>query len=128
MGWSRLVRADEDETLARLKALRLELIDPAITRHSGRIVKLMGDGLLAEFASVVDAVEAAITPRTKAIFLGFPNNPTGAVLDPDRIRAIAEVAERRDVDEVGVVGVHSDLADVATLFEPEVLPGDTGIG
>jgi len=44
-----------------------------------------------------EAVEAAVTPRTKAIFLGFPNNPTGAVLDADRIRAIAEVAERHDL-------------------------------
>ena len=44
-----------------------------------------------------EAVEAAITPRTKALFLGFPNNPTGAVLDPDRIRAIAEIAERHDL-------------------------------
>ncbi len=44
-----------------------------------------------------DAVEAAITPRTKALFLGFPNNPTGAVLDPDRIRAIAAIAERHDL-------------------------------
>jgi len=44
-----------------------------------------------------DAVEAAITPRTKALFLGFPNNPTGAVLDPDRIRALAQIAERHDL-------------------------------
>jgi aminotransferase len=44
-----------------------------------------------------DAVEAAITPRTKALFLGFPNNPTGAVLEPERIRAIAEIAERHDL-------------------------------
>ncbi len=44
-----------------------------------------------------DAVEAAITPRTKVLFLGFPNNPTGAVLAPDRIRAIAEIAERHDL-------------------------------
>lgn len=44
-----------------------------------------------------DAVEAAITPRTKALFLGFPNNPTGAVLEPERIRAIAAIAERHDL-------------------------------
>jgi adenylate cyclase len=59
VGWSRLVRTDEDETLARLKALRHELTDPAITRHGGRIVKLMGDGMLVEFASAVDAVRTA---------------------------------------------------------------------
>ncbi len=44
-----------------------------------------------------DAVEAAITPHTKALFLGFPNNPTGAVLEPDRIRALAAIAERHDL-------------------------------
>jgi aminotransferase len=44
-----------------------------------------------------DAVRAAITPRTKALFIGFPNNPTGAVLDPDRIRALAALAEQHDL-------------------------------
>ncbi len=44
-----------------------------------------------------EAVEAAITPRTKVLFLGFPNNPTGAVLDPDRIRALAAIAEKHDL-------------------------------
>ncbi|HKZ91217.1 MAG TPA: aminotransferase class I/II-fold pyridoxal phosphate-dependent enzyme [Candidatus Limnocylindrales bacterium] len=44
-----------------------------------------------------DAVEAAITPRTRALFLGFPNNPTGAVLEPERLRAVAAIAERHDL-------------------------------
>ncbi len=60
VGYSRLIRADEEGTLAALKALRADLIDPKIAEHHGRIVKLMGDGMLAEFASVVDAVRAAI--------------------------------------------------------------------
>ena len=55
-GYSRLMGADEEGVLAALRALREELFDPAITRHRGRIVKLMGDGVLVEFASVVDAV------------------------------------------------------------------------
>ena len=59
VGYSRLIRADEEGTLARLKTLRDELIDPAISQNGGRIVKLMGDGILVEFASVVDAVRAA---------------------------------------------------------------------
>jgi TolB-like protein len=58
-GYSRLMGADEEGTLARLKALRAELIDPAIAGHSGRIVKTTGDGLLVEFASVVDAMRCA---------------------------------------------------------------------
>ncbi|XIA62400.1 adenylate/guanylate cyclase domain-containing protein [Bradyrhizobium sp. TZ2] len=60
VGYSRLMARDEAGTLARLQAHRCELIDPKITEHSGRIVKLMGDGALVEFASVVDAVECAI--------------------------------------------------------------------
>src|SRR5579863_5579911 len=58
-GYSRLMGADEEGTLARLKALRAELIDPAIAQHNGRIVKTTGDGLLVEFASVVDAMRCA---------------------------------------------------------------------
>ncbi len=60
VGYSRLIRADEEGTIAALKALRADLIDPKIAEHNGRIVKLMGDGMLAEFASVVDAVRAAV--------------------------------------------------------------------
>jgi adenylate cyclase len=60
VGYSRLIRADEEGTISALKALRADLIDPKITEHNGRIVKLMGDGMLAEFARVVDAVRAAL--------------------------------------------------------------------
>jgi class 3 adenylate cyclase/pimeloyl-ACP methyl ester carboxylesterase len=56
-GYSRLMSEDETGTLADLKTHRSELIEPAIAKHGGRIVKLMGDGILAEFASVVAAVE-----------------------------------------------------------------------
>ncbi len=59
-GYSRLTGADEEGTLERLRSLRRELIDPAIAEHHGRIVKTTGDGLLIEFASVVDAVRCAI--------------------------------------------------------------------
>ena len=58
-GYSRLMGADEECTLARLKALCTELIDPAIAEHHGRIVKTTGDGLLVEFASVVDAMRCS---------------------------------------------------------------------
>ena len=59
-GYSRLMGADEEGTLERLKALRRELLDPKIAEHHGRIVKTTGDGLLVEFASVVDAVRSAV--------------------------------------------------------------------
>jgi TolB-like protein/class 3 adenylate cyclase len=58
-GYSRLIGEDEEGTLAALKALRRELIDPDIAEHKGRIVKTTGDGLLVEFASVVDALRCA---------------------------------------------------------------------
>jgi class 3 adenylate cyclase len=59
-GYSRLMGADEEGTLERLKALRRELLDPKIAAHHGRIVKTTGDGMLVEFASVVDAVRCAV--------------------------------------------------------------------
>jgi adenylate cyclase len=61
VGYSRLVGHDEAGTVARLKALRKELVEPLIAEHRGRMVKLMGDGALVEFASAVDAVECAVT-------------------------------------------------------------------
>jgi adenylate cyclase len=60
VGYSRLMEADETGTFARLRAHRKELFEPAVARHQGRIFKLMGDGLLAEFPSVVGATECAI--------------------------------------------------------------------
>src|SRR6266567_3673714 len=60
-GYSRLMGADEEGTLERLKALRREFVDPKIAEHHGRIVKTTGDGMLVEFASVVDAVACAVS-------------------------------------------------------------------
>ena len=58
-GYSRLMEADEEGTLAQLRAIRTELLDPAVAAHNGRLVKTTGDGLLVEFGSVVDAVRCA---------------------------------------------------------------------
>src|SRR6202035_3990630 len=58
-GYSRLIEADEEGTLGRLKALRAEVIDPKIALHRGRIVKTTSDGLLVDFASVVEALRCA---------------------------------------------------------------------
>ena len=60
VGFSRLAGADEDRILARLRALRSDLIDPVISVHNGRVVKRTGDGVLVEFRSVVDAVRCGI--------------------------------------------------------------------
>src|ERR1700719_877840 len=59
VGYSRLIGADEEGTLNRLRCIRTELIDPYINEHRGRIVKTTGDGLLVEFSSVVDALRCA---------------------------------------------------------------------
>jgi len=60
VGYSRLMQADEAGTLATLKSRRTEIFQPRVSKHHGRIVKLMGDGALVEFASAVDAVECAV--------------------------------------------------------------------
>jgi adenylate cyclase len=65
VGYTRLMGADEVGTLRRIKAQREELLEPIVAAHSGRIVKLMGDGLLIEFASIVDAVNCAVTWQGK---------------------------------------------------------------
>jgi class 3 adenylate cyclase len=59
-GFSRLMELDERGTFDRLRTIRKELFEPAIANYQGRIFKLMGDGLLAEFSSVVNAVECAV--------------------------------------------------------------------
>src|SRR5215467_9721919 len=75
-GYSRLMGADEEGTLERLKALRRELIDPKIAEHHGRLVKTTGDGLLVEFASVVDAVRCAVEVQQ-----AMPERNTGVAAD-----------------------------------------------
>jgi TolB-like protein/class 3 adenylate cyclase len=75
-GYSRLMGADEEGTLERLKALRDELLDPKIAEHHGRIVKTTGDGLLVEFASVVDAVRCAV-----AVQQAIPERNAGVAAD-----------------------------------------------
>src|SRR5213594_1170182 len=76
VGYSRLMGADEEGTLDRLKAHRCELVDPKIAEHHGRIVKTTGDGLLVEFASVVDAVRCAV-----AVQQVMPERNTGVAAD-----------------------------------------------
>jgi hypothetical protein len=116
VGYSRLMGADEEGTHERVKAHLIELLDPKIREHHGRIVKTTGDGVLAEFASVVDAVRRAgeiqramylLQPRIdEAIFWlekarnGLPGLPhaflTSAYgLKGDTERAAAELAEAR---------------------------------
>jgi len=80
-GYSRLMGADEEGTHERLKALRRELLDLDPTEHRGRIVKTTGDGMLVEFASVVDAVRCAVEVQRKMVELGAGGCDGGR--DPD---------------------------------------------
>jgi adenylate cyclase len=82
VGYSRLMGLDEAGTLSRLNALRRGMIDPAIAAHSGRIVKLMGDGALVEFASAVDAVTCAIEIQRQL----RDHDAGGSETDPIRFR------------------------------------------
>ena len=67
VGYSRLIEQDEAGTLAAIQDLRREVIDPLLAEHRGRIVKLMGDGAIVEFGSVVDAVACAVAVQKGAL-------------------------------------------------------------
>jgi adenylate cyclase len=100
VGFSRLAGADEDRTLARLRALRSDLIDPTIAVHHGRVVKRTGDGLIVEFRSVVDAVRCAIEMQS-----GMVERNAGVAADKRiefRIGVhLGDVVEEADGDLMG---------------------------
>jgi adenylate cyclase len=116
VGFSRLAGADEEGTLARLRALRSDLIDPAIAAHRGRTVKRTGDGILIEFRSVVDAVRCAIEVQT-----GMAQRNAG--LPPERrieFRVgihLGDVVEEVDGDLMG------DGVNIAARLEGIAAPG-----
>ena len=100
VGFSRLMGADEDRTLARLRSLRSDLIDPTIAAHHGRVVKRTGDGAIVEFRSVIDAVRCAIEVQSGML-------ERNAGLPPDRrieFRIgihLGDVVEESDGDLMG---------------------------
>ena len=116
VGYSRLAGADEDRTLARLRALRSELIDPTIAVHNGRVVKRTGDGSIIEFRSVVDAVRCAIEMQNGMV-------ERNAGLPPERrieFRVgihLGDVVEESDGDLMG------DGVNIAARLEGIAEPG-----
>lgn len=116
VGYSRLAGADEDRTLARLRALRSDLIDPIIAVHNGRVIKRTGDGALVEFRSVVDAVRCAIEVQN-----GMVERNAGVPQDR-RIEFrigihLGDVVEESDGDLMG------DGVNIASRLEGVAAPG-----
>src|ERR1700683_4301586 len=116
VGYSRLAGSDEDRILARLRALRSDLIDPIISVHHGRIVKRTGDGAIVEFRSVVDAVRSAIEVQNGMV-------ERNAGLPPERrieFRIgihLGDVVEESDGDLMG------DSVNIAARLEGIAKPG-----
>ena len=116
VGYSRLAGVDEDRILARLRALRSDLIDPTIALHRGRVVKRTGDGSIIEFRSVVDAVRCAIEVQTGMV-------ERNAGLPPEKrieFRVgvhVGDVVEESDGDLMG------DGINIASRLEGIAKPG-----
>jgi adenylate cyclase len=114
VGYSRLMAADEDGALAALKHFREELFNPAVEAHNGRIVKLIGDGTLVDFASVVDAVECAVAVQ---------NAVAGRVLPPGALAIQLRIGV--NLGDVIIDGddIYGDGVNVAARLEPLADPG-----
>ncbi len=119
VGYSRLMGMDEAGTLSRLNALRRELIDPTIAAHSGRIVKLMGDGALVEFASAVDAVTCAIEIQRRL----REDDASGSDANPIQIRIGINVGDII-IDGEDILG---DSVNIAARVEGIAEPGGISI-
>jgi len=116
VGYSRLASADEDRTLARLRTLRSDLIDPTIAVHNGRVVKRTGDGSLIEFRSVVDAVRCAIEVQTAMVERNAGVSPEHRIEFRVGIH-LGDVVEESDGDLMG------DGVNIAARLEGVAQPG-----
>src|SRR5499426_2200562 len=115
-GYSRLAAADEERTLARLRALRSDLFDPTIALHSGRVVKRTGDGILIEFRSVVDAVRCAIEVQNGMVERNAGVPPERRIEFRVGIH-LGDVVEESDGDLMG------DGVNIASRLEGVAAPG-----
>jgi adenylate cyclase len=114
VGYSRLIGVDEEGTLLRLKAIRAEVIDPAIAAHRGRLVKTTGDGLLVEFASVVDALRCAVEVQREITERGGDGPPDRCIAFRIGIHQGDIVVENGDIFGDGV----NVAARLEALAEP----------
>ena len=116
VGYSRLAGAEEERTLARLRALRSDLIDPTIALHHGRIVKRTGDGSIIEFRSVVDAVRCAIEVQNGLVERNAGVPPERRIEFRVGIH-VGDVVEESDGDLMG------DCVNIAARLEGVAKPG-----
>src|SRR5256885_5370215 len=116
VGYSRLAGADEDRTLARLRALRSDLIDPTIAVHNGRVVKRTGDGAIVEFRSVVDAVRCAVEVQNGMVERNAGMPPERRIDFRIGIH-LGDVVEESDGDLMG------DGVNIAARLESIAKPG-----
>src|SRR5881392_1336234 len=116
VGYSRRAGADEDRILARLRALRSDLIDPTIAVHKGRVVKRTGDGAIVEFRSVVDAVRCAIEIQNSMI-------ERNAGLPPERRIEFRIGIHLGDVVEESDGDLMDDGVNIAARLEGVAQPG-----
>jgi class 3 adenylate cyclase/pimeloyl-ACP methyl ester carboxylesterase len=114
-GYSRLMSDDEAGTLAALQSLRSELFNPTVARHGGRIVKLMGDGILVEFASAVEAVDCA-TEVQKELALRNAEAPTGKSMSFRIGVHVGDVIAEGD-------DIYGDGVNIAARLEGLAAPG-----
>src|SRR6478736_1473208 len=115
-GYSRLAASDEERTLARLRALRSDLIDPTIAVHHGRVVKRTGDGMIIEFRSVVDAVRCAIEVQAGMVERNAGLSPERRIEFRIGIH-LGDVVEENDGDLMG------DGVNIAARLEGIAKPG-----
>src|ERR1700728_850442 len=115
VGYSRLMGVDEEGTLAALKQHRQAVFDPAVAAHHGRVVKLIGDGTIAEFGSVVDAVHCALSVQRSSGLL------------PDEAQHQPKIVLRIGINLGDVIiegdDIYGDGVNIAARLEPLAEPG-----
>lgn len=119
VGYSRLIESDEEGTISRLKLLRSDLIDSLISKHSGRVIKSMGDGLLVEFDSAVDAVKCSVEVQKQTAKSQRDQSPENQIIFRIGINLGDVVVEADDI--------HGEGVNVAARLESIAEPGQISI-